>query len=329
MERESQHSGRTTMNLPLIHSFTAQLSLGGAFVRMWRKEVGLSVEIPSCVAIEQESRAVVAVGEEAQQLEGREPKGVMVVRPFFADQIVDRVLLRGLLMQALAQDRERLPNLVAQNTAFLGVQVALPATMTALHRRWFARTLREVGLITAPIVDSFTPIARAKTQRARGMAVVAVLDVGFSAARLVVYLGDTPILTQSWSEWSLSSLCQRVTELEERVTHLRFSPSTFYGQEWSLQHAGFDLQKHEAVFSILQKKTLEQSFHNFGSGLAESVQNALLQGEPNTLAQLSHHGIVLIGGGATIPYISDHLKKVTHLSTELHKNPLYAETRFS
>ena len=105
------------------------MDLGTANTLIYRRGSGIVVNEPSLVALEAETRRILAVGQEAKSYLGRTPKGMEVVRPLrcgvISDFAVAQEMIRYFLAQAGASRRLFRPKIV----------VGVPVGVTQLEKR--------------------------------------------------------------------------------------------------------------------------------------------------------------------------------------------------
>lgn len=87
------------MKLPFSQIFKTQVAIdvGSSNVRIWTDELGLTINEPSCVAIDQKLKRVIAVGQEAQDMLGRISNNVKVAYPIVKGMIHDEDLAIAML----------------------------------------------------------------------------------------------------------------------------------------------------------------------------------------------------------------------------------------
>ncbi len=304
----------------------ARLSLGGAYFRLWIDGKGLVSELPSCVIRERDSGTIISFGDEAISMSGRIPDHLEFVRPFSKDAVFDREILRSLIEHIVLSNQHTL-SIPAKMVDFWRYSVALPPTVSVLHRQWLQRTLREAGLWHWKTYDPFLSVAQNVAQRSRSASVVGVLDLGFSSARAGVYVGDELVLAQRSDDISLENFCQRLC-LEEYERHARrFSPAVLYDQQWFVQHVGFDESKQKAVTAPIHKESFSVVQAEFQQKLQEFLEKTMSLVSSDIQASMQYHGWTVIGGGATIPGVLDVFGKNAEIPIKMYKHTRYADVR--
>lgn len=305
---------------------TVRLSLGGAFFRLWADGHGLLTELPSCVIRNRDTGALVAFGEEAQSMEGRVPEHLEFVRPFAEDALYDRALFRALVEHIVLSNQQSLSPW--QRVAdFSRYHIAVPPTVPALHKTWLQRTLREAGLWQWQPYDPFLSVAQRVTQRSRSAQVVGVLDVGFSAVRAALYVGDEVVAAQRSSQLSLRNFCQQLTQEEQKRHQIQFSPSILYDQQWFVQHVGYNETQQRAVTAPVHKDTFTAVQKRYTNQLHQFLVGVMNTTAPDIQASMQYHGWTVIGGGATIPGVLDAFSAADGVPIKMYKHTRYADVR--
>lgn len=313
-------------HMSLVRLPAARLSLGGAYFRLWIDGQGLVSELPSCVIRERDSGKILSFGEEAVAMSGRVPDHLEFVRPFAKDTIYDRAILRSLVEHMVLSNSQSL-SVLEKVFDFLRYSVALPPTVSDLHQQWLRRTLREAGLWRWQTYDPFLSVAQSVSQKSRSASVVGVLDLGFSAARVAIYVGDEQVISQRTEDISLSQFCQQVCA-EEYVRYQRqFSPAVLYDQQWFVQHVGFDEDKQKAVTAPIHKDSFSAVQTVFQQKLQEFLEKTMSLLASDIQASMQYHGWIVIGGGATIPGVLDVFGKETEIPIKMYKHTRYADIR--
>jgi rod shape-determining protein MreB len=105
-----------------------------------------SVNHPARVAIRELNGKVVSLGAQAQEIEGREPEGVQVIRPIQAGVVADPRLASKLMSRVIASTKHGLlsPPRVA---------LAVPAGLTAVESQTLLATTKKAGARAVYLVD--------------------------------------------------------------------------------------------------------------------------------------------------------------------------------
>lgn len=268
------------------------LQLGGAYWRLWNKEQGLLQEISPVVAINKANQQIELYGEEAAQLEGKLPDTLELRRAWWADEIIDRDLLRSLLSYLLSKSSANFRQRWARS---LHTEFLLEETVSDLHRRWLRKTAREAGWLAVGTQPAYQIMLQRLTSNA--VRTQAVLDVGFSTARLAVYLGDQLLLATADEAYGLRSLANQFADFLQQKHHLEVPASAFYSRRWEQARYVYDLQAQKTVNFSPSQQDWEQVNQEYILALSQWIGQHLLSLSASQQSELQESGIIAIGGG--------------------------------
>lgn len=138
------------------------IDLGSSWVRIWSDKSGIVVEEPTCIAVDQRSQKVVAVGVEALEMSGRVKGHIKVYFPIQKGKVHDFKVARALLQVILQK--------VLKKSLFSPViMVSIPASLTPMAEKivielFHSLGAKEVYVIGQPLaaaIGSGVPVADA------------------------------------------------------------------------------------------------------------------------------------------------------------------------
>ncbi len=160
------------------------IDIGTSRTRIWLQGSGICLDEPSCLAVDTETKQVIAAGEDARVMQGRVGKHIAVVWPIANGSVTDPDSLRSLLTVFFR--KARVFGLLTQPI----MMVSTPAEATSVARDSTSDLLyqlgaREVYTIAQPLAASIgagVPIADASGsflfQMGAGIAEGAVISLG-------------------------------------------------------------------------------------------------------------------------------------------------------
>src|SRR5262252_512983 len=129
------------------------IDLGTSTVLIYVKGEGIVVNEPSLVALNRDGTRILAVGKRAQEMVGRAPEAIQVVRPMREGVIADFVVTEGMLHHLIGkvQGRQRLfrPE----------IMICVPSGVTSVERRAVTEAAISAGARQAWLIDE--PLAAA------------------------------------------------------------------------------------------------------------------------------------------------------------------------
>lgn len=299
------------------------IDLGTATVLVVRKGEILLCE-PSVVAIDRDSKRVIAVGEEARQMLGRTPGNIVAVRPLKEGVIDDYDVTERMLCYFIRK--------VIGKRYFLKPRViaCIPTGATDVEERAVRQATLASGASQAFIIEE--PIAAA---------LGAGLNIAEPTGSMVVDIGggtvDIAVLSLGGIVCSVSLRIGGDKFDEAIIRHIRKEHNLLIGEptaeELKIQIGTAYLTKENA------KKSLEVRGRDLLTGLPKPVQvsawenweamqeplQALVDGvkrvleitPPELAADIVNNGIVMTGGGALLDGLDVLLSKETGLPVHI------------
>ena len=116
------------------------IDLGTSQILIYMKGKGIILREPTVVAIDRDTRSILAFGEEARRMLGRTPGNILAIRPLrdgtIADYELVSVMLRSFVLKAVGK------HLFARPRAIL----ALPTSVNEMERRTLVTTMFDAGM---------------------------------------------------------------------------------------------------------------------------------------------------------------------------------------
>ena len=303
------------------------IDLGTANTLVYIKGKGIVIREPSVVAIQTNTKQVLAVGEEAKKMIGRTPGNIVAIRPLkdgvIADFDVTQNMLKYFIKRASQKKSIFQPRVV----------ICVPSGVTEVEKRAVEEAAIHAGAKEAYLIEE--PMAAA---------IGAGLPVHEATGSMVVDIGG------GTTEVAIISLGGIVTSKSIRVggDELDESIVTYIKREYSLmigERTAEDIKiqigsadKDSAVTTMLVRgrdlisglpKTLEISSSEIYEALKEPVFNileaiksTLEKTPPELAADVMELGIMLTGGGALLEGLDRLVIRETGMPVHIAENPL-------
>ncbi len=150
------------------------IDLGTANILVYSKNKGIILNEPSVVAIDTETKSVLAVGAEAKNMIGKTPGKIVAVRPLKDGVIADFDVTTEMLKQVMRKASKKLGFSIRKPT----VVVCTPSGATSVERRAIQDAVRGSGAKSVTLIEE--PVAAA---------IGADLPVGEPVANVIVDIG--------------------------------------------------------------------------------------------------------------------------------------------
>lgn len=303
------------------------IDLGTANTLVYVKGQGIVLREPSVVAIDRETRRVLAIGAEAKRMLGRTPASIVAVRPLKNGVIADFEVTQEMIKYFIRKVHNR------RSLLHPRVVIGIPSGITEVERRAVQESAEQAGARRVYLIEE--PMAAA---------IGADLPISEPHGNFIVDIGGGTTEAAVISLGGLvvsKSLDIAGDEMDEAVMmHFRRKYNLLIG-ETTAEDVKIQIG---SVFPLKEEKTMEVKGRDQATGLpktvlitSEEVRQALM--EPvqlildvikNTLeetpaelaADLVDRGIMLAGGGSLLRGLPDLIRQETELPVHRAADPL-------
>lgn len=310
------------------------IDLGTANTLVYLKGQGLIINEPSVVAVNQRSKEVLAIGNEAKRMVGRTPGHIGAVRPLVDGVVSDFEMTEQMLRYFIGKVHRSRFRLMPRPRVLIGI----PYGVTEVERRAVEEAAlnagaREVYLIEEPVAAAIG--ARLPIQEATGSMIVdigggttevAVISLGsIVASRSLRVAGDEmnqDIINYVRSEFNLL-LGERTAE-EVKINAGSVVPlKTPIKVELRGRHLVTGLPTYIETTEDHIRRALQKSVN----AIIEAVRTTIEETPPELVADIMERGIVLAGGGAQLRGLNAVLATATGTVVHIADDPLTAVAR--
>jgi len=305
------------------------IDLGTANTLVFVKDHGIVLREPSVVAVQQGTRKVLAVGEEAKQMLGRTPGNIIAIRPLkdgvIADFEVTEAMLRHFISKVHNRKRMMRPR----------VLIAVPSGITEVEKRAVKDSAthagaREVYLIEEPMAAAIgvgLPVQDAAGNMivdiGGGTTEVALISLsGIVFSRSVRVAGDE--MDEAITNYMRRAYNLHIGERTAETIKIKIGSAYKLEEETTMEVKGRDLVAGlPKTITISSQEVREALLEPLGT-IIDSVRITLERCPPELSADLVDRGIVLAGGGALLKGLDKLLQEETGLPVHVADDPLSA-----
>ncbi|MER5182213.1 rod shape-determining protein [Streptomyces sp. NPDC002896] len=318
-----------TVNLDQLRRCHVAVDLGAARTRVFVRGAGLVVDEPSAAAVNTRTGALIAVGAFAEQMTGRTPSYIRVVRPVTGGTVVDidmaQRMLRGLIGEKLRRNLRRKPRLRAA--------ACTPHDADPLAQRAAVETLVGLGARRVELVDTLIAAAvgcglpvelpEATMIMVCGAATtqVAVLSLGSIVTAERIPVGgeaiDHAIVQHLRHHHELMLPSQSVRPLQIALSGNGLTP---YGPETTEIH-GRDVATGLARSVYVDTAAVRDAIHTPLTAVLDGIGKVLRDCPPDLVADLADRGIMMVGGSALLPGLDQMLRNATGMPVTIAERP--------
>jgi rod shape-determining protein MreB len=318
-----------TVSLEQLRRCHVAVDLGAARTRVFVKGLGLVVDEPSCAAVNTRTGALIAVGAFAEQMTGRTPDYIRVVRPVSGGTVVDiemaQRMLRQLLGDKLRRQLRRKPRLrAAASTPHDADPLAQRATVETLVGIG-ARRVELVDTLIAAAVGCGLPVEQPSATMIMvcGAATtqISVLSLGSIVAAERIPVGgnaiDHAVIQHLRQAHELMLPSQSVRPLQLALSGAGIST----GGPASTEIHGRDVATGLARSVLVDTAAVRRAIHTPLTAVLDGIGRILRVCPPDLVADLADCGIMMVGGSALLPGLDQMLRDSTGMPVRIAERP--------
>lgn len=305
------------------------IDLGTANTLIYVKGRGVVCSEPSVVAINNDTKEVLAVGSEAKSMLGRTPANIVAIRPMKDGVIADFEVTEKMLRYFIQKVHNR-KSLVRPR-----IVICVPSGVTQVEKRAVKDSAiqagaREVYLIEEPMaaaIGSGLPI-----QEPSGNMVVDIgggtTEVAVISLSGIVYANSVRVGGDEMDEAIVNYIKQKYklligTSAAEQIK-IKIGSAFQIEKEMSVEIKGRDLVAGLPKTIEITDKEIREALDGSVRKIVETVKVALEKTPPELSADIVDRGIVLTGGGALLKGLDKRLSEETGLPIIVSDDPLTA-----
>ncbi|MGI8433689.1 MAG: rod shape-determining protein [Nocardioidaceae bacterium] len=303
------------------------VDLGTANTLVYVRGRGIMLNEPSVVAMNAQTREILAVGAEAKRMIGRTPDNITAIRPLrdgvIADFEATEQMLRFFIRRVHRRRYFAKPRLV----------VCVPSGITAVEQRavkeaGYQAGARRVYIIEEPMaaaIGAGLPVHEATGNMivdiGGGTTEVAVISLGgiVTSQSIRTAGDDLDLAIISWMKKEYSLMLGERTAEEIKIALGSAFPLP---DEPEAEIRGRDmisgLPRNVVVSSAEVRQALEEPVH----AIIDSVRTTLDKTPPELAGDIMDRGVVLTGGGALLKGLDERIRHETGMPVHVADGPL-------
>lgn len=303
------------------------IDLGTANTLVYIKGQGIVVREPSVVAIRDDSKEVLAVGEEAKRMIGRTPGNIVAIRPMkdgvIADFDITQSMLSYFIQKAAAKKGVVSPR----------IAICVPFGVTEVEKRAIEEAARTAGAKDAFLIEE--PMAAAIGAGLRieepegnmvvdiggGTSEIAIISLGGIVTAKSIRLGgdelDEAIVNYVKKEYSLM-----IGERTAEDVKIRIGSAYKEGEEVEMEIRGRDLISGLPKTMQISSSEVRDALRDPVNSIVDGIKSTLEKTPPELASDIMENGIMLTGGGALLRGLDKLVKEETGMPVKIAENPL-------
>ncbi len=282
------------------------VDLGTANTLICMRGEGIVIRCPSAVAIDKETREIIAQGGEAKRMMGRTPRGILAFRPLKDGVITDADVTAGML-------RNYFKSIGAISTFSRPLVVAsVPFGVTEVEKRAIEDAVFEAGARRVALMEEPIAAALGSGLRVSGPKGTMIVDIGGGTTEVAVISLGGIVASQS--------LRIAGDELDEAiVAYLRETRGVLIGEataeelklrigsahpsvdRGAMTVSGMHLTRRMGVMMDVHTSEIREAVEPALDQILQAIGRTLERTPPEISSDLYDFGLVLTGGGALLP----------------------------
>ncbi|RHW39991.1 rod shape-determining protein [Lysinibacillus yapensis] len=303
------------------------IDLGTANVLIYVKGKGIVLNEPAVVAIEKNSKKVLAVGEEARQMVGRTPGNIVAIRPLKDGVIADFDVTEAMLKYFMNKldvkgffSKPRILICCPTNITSVEQKAIREAAEKSGGKKVYLEEEPKVAAIGAGM-DIFQPSGNMVVDIGGGTTDVAVLSMGdivtSESIKVAGDVFDNDILQYIKREYKLL-IGERTAEA------IKMTVGTVYpgSREESMDIRGRDMVSGLPRTITIHSAEIEKALHESVSLIVHAARNVLEKTPPELSADIIDRGVCITGGGALLHGMDQLLTQELKVPVFVAENPM-------
>ncbi len=309
------------------------IDLGTANSLVYAKDRGIVLREPSVVAIQAESKRVLAVGEEARQMIGKTPGNIVAIRPMKSGVIADFDITEAMLKYFITKvcpprfySRYSRPRLV----------VAVPTGITEVEKRAVEEAAHDAGAGEVFLVEEPMAAAIGVGLPVDEPAGSMIVDIGGGTCEVAIISLGGIVHKYSQRQAGGDAIDEAIMSYVKRVYNLLIGERTAervkieigsaapVGEESSMDIRGRDIVAGLPKTLTITSAEIREALRDTVELIVLAVRTTLERCEPELASDLMDRGIVLSGGSAQLRGLDKLLSQQTGLPVVLADDPLSA-----
>lgn len=309
------------------------IDLGTANTLVYVRGLGVIINEPSVVAVNQKTGRVVAVGGEAKQMLGRTPGHIIAVKPLVDGVISDFEVTEEMITYLLNKAQKNAKKLFGPR-----VVVGVPSGITNVEIRAVRDATRNAGAGDVHIVEE--PMAAAIGIRlpvkdpvgsmiidiGGGTSDIAVISLGgVVRAKNLRIAGDK--LNQDIISYIRSEFKILIGEKTAENIKIAIGAVLPGAEHLEASIKGRDLVTGLPREVVITDSDIREAISQSVASLIEATREVLETTPPEVLSDIMHRGIYLAGGGALIKGLAQLIQEEIKIPVHVAPDPLTAVAR--
>ena len=310
------------------------IDLGTANTLVYVKGKGIVINEPSVVAVNQRTKQILAIGNEARSMVGRTPPHIVATRPLVDGVISDFEVTEAML-------RYFIDKVHAHTYTFLRrprVVIGIPSGVTEVEKRAVQDAAINAGAARAYLIEEPMAAAIGARLNVQDPSGSMIVDIGGGTTEIaVISLGGIVIskslriagdeMNQNIIDYAREHFNLLLGERTAEDVKIKIGSAYPQSSALSSQMRGRDLVSglpKEVTISDTQGR--EALMHSL-KVIVNSIRAVIEEIPPELISDIMHKGIILAGGGALLRGLDKLVHEATAMPVSIAEDPLTCVVR--
>lgn len=305
------------------------IDLGTANTLVYSKNKGIVLNEPSVVAIDTETKKVLAVGTDAKSMIGKTPGNIVAVRPLKDGVIADFDITTQMLKQIMKKAGKKLGFSIRKPN----VVVCTPSGSTSVERRAIHDAVKSCGakhvhLIEEPVAAAIgadlpvdEPIANVVVDIGGGTTEVAIISFGGVVSCNSIRIGGDQ-LDEDIVQYVRKKFNLLIGERTAEMIKMEIGYALIEHNRKSMEVRGRDLVTGLPKTITLHSDEIQDAIRESLLHILEAIRATLEDSPPELSGDIVDQGVVLTGGGALLNGMKEWLSNEIVVPVHIAPNPL-------
>lgn len=319
------------MGLFDLFSNDIAMDLGTANTLVYLKGKGIVINEPSIVAFDRASKKIIAIGNQAKEMMGKEHREIRVIRPMRDGVIADFEIAEGMIRKFIRQVNGGL-------ATSRRIVIAVPSGVTEVEKRAVRDSAehagaKEVHLISEPMssaigigIDVDAPYGNMIIDIGGGTTEIAVIALsGIVTEESIRIAGDE--MNNAIMQFFKKNHNILIGERTAEAIKCQVGSAIQLPEELTIHVKGRDLIAGVPKTAEVSSVEIREALNEAVSQIMDAVRRLLERTPPELSADILDRGVMLTGGGALLKGLDERIKLETNLPVHVADDPLTAVAR--
>ena len=320
-----------------LFSHDIGIDLGTANTLVYISGKGVAIREPSVIARHKKTKKILAIGTEAKKMRGKTPSSIEVVRPLRDGVISDfdaaLAMLSFFIKKVHENSTKYIPSIPRPRVA-----VGIPAGVTEVERRAVQEVALSAGARVAYLIEE--PMAAAI---GAGLSVdtssgIMMVDIGGGTTEIaVISLGGIVVnkslriagdeMDEAIASYVRLKYSMLLGEASSEDVKINIGNASYTDKDKSAVIRGRDLESGLPKSIKIISSDIREALSPVILQIVESIADTIEETPPELISDILEKGIVLAGGGAQLPGITNVIAERTKIPVWVAPDPMTCVAR--